>query len=117
MASFNNDNQRTFKTTEAIDANLRVTPDANGEIAKSGAGDLNTIGVTAQDAKSGDVVAVRLRSTSGTCKGVAAGAIAAGARVEGATTGRFQTLAAGAAVGVALNAAAAAGDVFEFVWL
>ena len=70
----------------------------------------NAVGVAETDAASGDRVPV---TALGTGIAIAGAAVAVGAALEVGTTGRLITRSAGATVGRALTAAAAAGDQIE----
>lgn len=70
----------------------------------------NAVGVTATDAAVGELAPV---DVIGTAVVTAGAAIAKGAHVEVGAAGKAVTLAAGKAVGVALEAAAADGDRIE----
>lgn len=89
----------------AITAGLFVT--ATGALATAAG---NAFGVARSDAAVGDLCPV---DVLGTAQVTAAAAIAAGAHVEVGASGKAATLASGKAVGVALEAAAAAGDTIE----
>lgn len=70
----------------------------------------NAAGVTRSDAADGEAMPV---DTLGTTVVEAGGAIAVDARIEVGATGKAVTLAAGKAVAVAVEAAAADGDMIE----
>lgn len=70
----------------------------------------NTVGVTQTDAASGDLVAV---DVVGTAIVEASAAIAKNAYVQADATGQAVTQSTGIAVGVALEAASAAGERIE----
>lgn len=91
---------------------------ASDRVAVCGAADTPIGVITDEAAAAGDTVNVALLgSVAGTVRMVASAAIAQGALLEPAASGRVQTLGAGAGthhvVGRALDAAAAAGDVIE----
>ena len=95
----------TVTLTTAVLARRFVTatgalPAANG----------NAIGVTFNDAETGDAVAV---TTLGVADVVAAGAITAGAAVAVAADGRVVAHTTGTVVGRAVTASAAAGDIVD----
>lgn len=104
---------RTFTAGGAISQYARVKFDGTS-VTAAGASD-DWIGVAQQAAfASGDVVAVRLRTSEGTCKMIASAAISAGAEVQGAAAGKIATSAGtGSACGTALEAATDDGDVIE----
>jgi hypothetical protein len=81
--------------------------DATGNVATAAG---NALGVARSDAAIGDMIPV---DTLGTTQVTASAAIAAGARIQVAAGGQAATYAAGKIVGIALEAAAAAGDVIE----
>jgi hypothetical protein len=63
-----------------------------------------------------EIIPVRLKSAQGTMICTAAGAFSAGAAVYGRAAGKVDDIASGAIrVGIALTAAAAAGDLVEVV--
>jgi hypothetical protein len=103
---------RAFTAGAAIAKYLRVKL-SSGKLAVAGATDVG-LG-TLEDASfaDGDVRAVRLRSAQGTVKMVAAGAISAGADVWAAASGKVNDVGGAVYEGVALDAAAADGDVIE----
>jgi hypothetical protein len=91
---------------------------ASDRVAVAGAADTPIGVITDEAAAIGDIVNVALLgSARSTLRMVASAAIAQGALVEPAASGRVQTLGVGAGthhvVGRALDAAAAAGDVIE----
>lgn len=91
---------------------------ASDRVNVCGAADTPVGVITDEAAAAGDLVNVALLgSQSSTVRMVASAAIAQGALVEPAASGRVQTLGAGAGthhvVGRALDAATAAGDVIE----
>jgi len=85
-----------------------------GALAVAGISDID-IGTVEQPAfAAGDVVPVRLRTAAGTCKMVAAAAITANAVVYTAASGKISSASTGAvAIGIALTAASADGDIVE----
>lgn len=89
----------------AITAQTFVTP---GGAVATAAG--NAFGVARSDGAVGDLVPV---DVLGTAVVTASGAIAAGASVEVGSSGQAATHSAGKVVGIALEAAAAAGDEIE----
>src|SRR5688572_8369107 len=91
---------------------------ASDRVAVCGAADIPIGVITDEAAAAGEHVNVALLGSSrGTVRMVASAAIAQGALLEPAASGRVQTLAGGAGthhvVGRALDAATAAGDVIE----
>jgi hypothetical protein len=108
-------NQRTFQAAAAICANLRVKLNGSGKLATAGAGE-DALGVTERAALAADeYVAVNLRNAAGTQLGVAAGAIAVGATVYGAASGKINDVPIGPALGTALEAATADNDIIEYL--
>ena len=63
-----------------------------------------------------DVRTVRLRNGGGTGKLIASAAITAGAAIYGAASGKVSATASGSAIGIAIEAAAADGDVIEVLY-
>jgi len=91
---------------------------ASDRVALCGASDTPVGVITDEAAAAAEAVSVSLLGSSrGTVRMVASAAIAQGALLEPAASGRVQTLGAGAGthhvVGRALDAASAAGDVIE----
>jgi len=91
---------------------------ASDRVAVCGASDTPIGVITDEASAAGDAVSVTLLGSSrGTVRMVASAAIAQGALLEPAASGRVQTLGAGAGthhvVGRALDVATAAGDVIE----
>ncbi|MFQ5493770.1 MAG: capsid cement protein [Phycisphaerae bacterium] len=86
----------------------------SGKTQIAGLGDEPVGTMEAASFADGDARAVRLLSAQGTLKCVANGAFAQGAVVYGTAGGKIDDVAAGAVrIGIALEAAAAAGDVVE----
>lgn len=101
-----------YKASAAIAQYLRVKL-SSGKVAAAGIAE-DWIGTAEQDAfADGDLLSVRLRSAQGTQKMVAAGAVTAGARVYAAASGKIDDTVSTELVGIALEAAAADGDVIE----
>lgn len=91
---------------------------ASDRVAVCGASDTPIGVITDEATASGEAVSVALLGSSrGTVRMVASAAVAQGALLEPAASGRVQTLGAGAGthhvVGRALDAATSAGDVIE----
>lgn len=110
---------RTFLADTDLGANLRVqikggTTTSPPEVELCGAG-AQHIGVTMEDAQGGGQVRVRLRTGEGTVEVIAAEAHAIGATLYGAASGRVKDTAEGSAIGIAIEAATAAGDIIEMV--
>lgn len=108
-------NQRTFQFAAATGANLRVKFNGSWKMTLAGAGE-DFLGVTERAILTADEYgAVNLRNCTGTQLGVAAGAIAVGATVYGAASGKINDVAIGPALGSALEAAGADGDIIEYL--
>lgn len=114
MASWVDTPTRTFEAGEAIDQYIRVYL-SSGKLAIAGiaAEDLGQAEVEAF--ADGDHIAVRLVTACGTCKMVAADTFDLGAKVYTAALGKISdTAGAGSRfLGLALEAATAAGDIVE----
>lgn len=118
MSQFNDTGCRAFTAETAIGKNLRVTTGtAANSVALAGTADKD-LGTTSRAANTaGDPVDVRLRTKEGTHKMVANGAIAYGAEVFTAALGKVGASSTGAfALGTALEAASADGDVIEVLY-
>ena len=110
----------TFTAGAALLANRRVkikaaTATSPPEVEYAGAGEQH-IGVTEIDASSGGLVTVRPRNMPGSAQVAAAGAFAIGATLYGAATGLVDDAVSGTALGLALEAAGAAGDEVECIF-
>lgn len=107
---------KTFTAGGALSQFARVKL-SSGVLAAAGVGasdDGVEIGVVEYPTfASGDVATVRLRSSMGTTKMIAAGAIAAGVAVYGAASGKISTTVSGGITGISMEAAGADGDVIE----
>ena len=79
----------------------------------AGAASAKAIGTAGFDVLAGDKVTVHLAGPVDTA--AAAAAIVRGAKVEAGAAGTVQTATTGLVLGIALTAAADAGDVIEFV--
>lgn len=103
--------------TALIKAHLRVKIDSNGEAVLSGADEaflgtnLQDVTGTVDGTHARNVAAVALKGY-GTHYATAAGAIALGAEVDAAASGKVETT-GGAPIGIALEAASADGDVIR----
>ena len=86
---------------------------ADRTVVVAGAASLKAIGTAGHDANVGDKLVVHLAGPVDTA--VSAAAILAGAKVEAGAAGTVQTATTGLVLGIALTAAADAGDVIEFV--
>ena len=108
-------NQKTFQFAAATGANLRVKFNGSGKLTLAGAGE-DHLGIVESPVLAADAYgAVNLKNASGTQFGVAAGVIAQGATLYGAASGKINDVPIGPAIGTALEAATADGDVIE--WL
>lgn len=106
----------TFTASADIVGGREVAVSGNWTVATAGA-DAIAIGTAAFDVLSGEKVTVFLRG-GGVHSLIAAGAIAAGARVITATGGKVATIASGSnPIGVALKASAADLDVIDVLYL
>lgn len=102
---------RSFTAGAALSLHRRVVLSA-GKLAYAGASDVAIGTLEKPSFADGDEVAVRLRNAPGTRKMVAAAAIAAGAYVYGAASGKVDDTGE-VLEGIALEAAGADGDVIE----
>jgi hypothetical protein len=104
---------RTFTAGGAIGKYIRVKL-SSGKLAAADAADGSAwIGVTAAETfADGDEVAVILKNKQGTCPMFAGAAVAAGAVVHGIDGGEIDDSGSNA-VGIALEAATADGDIIE----
>lgn len=104
----------SFTAGAAIAKHLRVKL-ASGVLAAAGVADKELGTALNASFASGDLITVSLRNSSGTKKMIAAGAIAVGADVYTAASGKVNDTAATTSylLGTALEAAAADGDVIE----
>lgn len=107
----------TFTTSADVVGGRLVLASGARTVAPATADAATVVGVAAYDTVSGDPVTVFLRP-SGVHQLVASGAIAVGAKVISATAGKIATIGAGAnAIGIALEAAAADGDVIDVLFI
>lgn len=115
MATFSRAPTKTFSAAATITRHARVKLAADGRVSL--ATNLQTdIGVTAGYAHaSDDPVGVDLSSLEGTARGIASLAIAIGDKIYGAAAGKIGKTDTNVPIGIALSAAAADGDVIEFV--
>jgi RNA-binding protein YhbY len=108
---------KAFVASAAIPQFARVKVGSDGTISTAVLAEIE-IGI-AQNAAfaAGDLVNVKLRSSAGTHKAIAAAAIAAGAGVFSAAGGKVSVSATGAyRLGTALEAAAANNDIIEIMY-
>lgn len=111
LVRFPVDRAVTFVASTPLTGGQLVEVTGNRQVGVAGAGSATVVGSASQDAAVGDAVPVTVRGPVDDL--VAAGTVAAGDRLEAATDGRVQALTTGAVIGVALTAAAAAGDVIQ----
>jgi len=114
-----NPGTRTFTGGEALENKRRVkikngTTTTPPEVEYADAGEQH-IGVTEYAIASGDLVAIKLRNADGTHEITAAGAFAVDATLYGAADGKVDDAASGSAIGKAVEAATADGDIVETV--
>jgi hypothetical protein len=118
MSQFVDGQTKTFIADEAIALNLRVKLDSDGRVTIAGLAD-KEIGTCVSPAfAAGQPVTVRLRTAAGTHKMIAQEALTVGAEVFTETGGKVQDTAQATSfrVGIALEAAAADGDVIEVLY-
>ncbi len=108
----------TFVTTADVTGGRLVEASTTTRsCAPAGADSAKVLGVAATDAVSGDSVGVYMRPT-GVQQLTASGAIAIGAKVVAAAAGKIQTIASNSnPIGIALEAAAADGDVIDVLFI
>ena len=118
MSQYIDTNTKTFECDEAIAQYARVKLDNDGKITTAALTDKEIGTATEATFAAGEVVAVRLRTATGTHKMIAVEALAAGATVYTETAGKVQDTAQATAfqVGTALEAATADGDVIEVLY-
>jgi hypothetical protein len=118
MSQYVDGQTKTFEADEAIAINLRVKLDSDGKVTVAGLTD-KEIGTAVTPAfAAGEPVTVRLRTAAGTHKMVAIEALTVGSVLYTETGGKVQDTAQATAfqVGIALEAAAADGDVIEVLY-
>jgi hypothetical protein len=114
-----NDGIATFTANGALTNKMRVKITAAStttppQVEVAGAGEQH-IGITEYAAATGTLVAVKLRTYPGVHEGVASEALAVGATLYGAATGRIKDTSDGTAIGVAVEEATQAGDIIKFI--
>jgi glycine cleavage system H lipoate-binding protein len=116
MATQTNNPEITRIAVAAISAYRLLVQDANGKVQHAAVSATRKhLGVSQEPAAIGDLVRVRLPS-AGTMKVAADGIIARDAVVYYGATGYCSATSAGSTrIGIALEAAAAAGDVIEIM--
>ena len=115
MSQFVDTPTKTYPVATAIGKYIRVKLNGSGKLAVAGLTD-RAIGVTCDETFAADEnVTVALMSKQGTMKMTAGAAITEGAVVYGLASGKIDDADGGSAVihGVALEAAAADGDIIE----
>lgn len=109
-----------YPAVGAIAIHLRVILNASNELAIAAAGVtdyVNEIGTVEKAAfAAGDRIPVRARNAEGTRKCVASAAVAARAAIYGSAGGKVSSVASGTQLGIALDAAAADGDIIECLY-
>lgn len=107
----------TFSASADVTGGRLVLASGTKTVAPATLDAANVVGVAAFDVKSGDPVTVFPRPT-GIHALVASAAIAAGAKVVAAATGKVATIGANAnPIGIALEAAANDGDVIDVLFI
>ena len=117
MSQYVDGNEKSFEADAAIEQYARVKLDADGKITTAGLAD-KEIGTAMREAfAAGDVIPVRLRSAAGTHKMIAADALTAGDPVFSQASGKVgDTEATAFLIGIALEDAAADGDILEVLY-
>jgi hypothetical protein len=104
-------------TSADVTGGRLVIPSGVNTVAPATADAANVVGIAGTDATSGDKVLVFTRA-GGIQKLTASAAISAGARVVAATGGKIATIASNSnPIGIALQTAAADGDVIDVLFL
>lgn len=114
-----NEGKRSFTASGAITAHGRVKITSGStttpiEVELAGAGEQH-IGVALVAIADGEVGTIQLRGKGGSVEMEAAGAITKGAAIYGAASGTVDDTVSGSAIGYALDAATASGDIIECV--
>ena len=110
----------TFTAGEALLPKRRVkiesgTATTPPEVVYADAGEQH-IGITGNDSTAdGSAVSINPINATGTYEGTAADSFAIGATLYGAVDGKISDTSSGSAIGIALEAATADGDVIEFM--
>lgn len=109
----------TFQAGEDLVAHRRVKLESGStttppEVVYADAGEQH-IGVTMRNAEDGEMIAVKLRNFPGSEEVEAAGTFAYLATLYGAADGKVDDVSSGSAIGVAKEAATAAGDIVEML--
>lgn len=118
MSQYVDTNTKAFPASAAIAKHARVVLANTGKVSTAGLAQ-KEIGTALNAAfADGDIVTVKLRSGSGTHKMIAVEALAIGAELFTEANGKVQDTAEATSfrVGVALEAAAADGDIIEVLY-
>ena len=115
MSQYVDGNVKGFIASGAITAFTRVKHSGTAKTVETAGAGEDWIGTAETTVADGKQVNVRLRTAAGTRKMVAAGALSIGDVVYGAASGKIDDTAAGQAIGYALEAATADGDIIEVV--
>ena len=109
-----NEGPKAFIATNDLEACRRVklTAGKGDAVEYAGAGE-SFIGITAAKVAAEEEVSVILKPDGRTYKVTAAEALAAGATLYGGADGKVQDTVSGDAIGIALEAATADGDIIE----
>lgn len=107
----------TFAASADVTGGRLVSLTAPNSVGPSGADSAAVIGVAGFDAKTGENVTVYTRA-GGVQRLTASGAIAAGAKVSAAATGKVQTVGSTTnPIGLALQVATSDGDVIDVLFI
>ena len=114
-----NEGNPTFTANGALGAKVRVKLTAGStttppQVEVAGAGEQH-IGITEYGVADTELVVVKLRTSPGIAEGKAADSFAVGAILYGAAAGKISDSSSGTAIGVALEAATADGDIVQFI--
>lgn len=115
MSQYNESGVKTYEADGAIGQYLRVKHDGSGQVTLAGLTDTDIGAAERPSYAAGDNIPVRLRTAPGTCIMVASEAIAKGALLYSAASGKVSDQDGGSAVviGHAESAATADGDLIE----
>lgn len=107
----------TFTVSADVIGGRLVASTGNRTVGPAGADSSAVVGVAGRDAKAGERVTVFTRA-GGVQRLVASAAIAAGVKVSSAAAGKIQTIGSTTnPIGLALEAAAAADDVIDVLFI
>lgn len=111
-----NEGIKTFIAYGAITAHARVKLRSGygDQVELAGAGEAH-IGVAEYAVADTEYVSIKLKSESGTVEVIAADSFSVGATLYGAASGKVSDTSSGSAIGVALEAATADGDIIEML--